>query len=73
MPAIISRALTGVAMSASMVPRSHSRATTMAVSRAPIRVMMTAIRPGTRKFLLLTSGLNQILSSMTTGTVKVFP
>ena len=40
--------VTGEAISASIVPRSHSRATTSAVSKAPISVMITAIRPGTR-------------------------
>ena len=40
--------VTRVTISASIVPRSHSRAITSAVSRAPVSVMMTAIRPGTR-------------------------
>ena len=48
LPSRISVLATGVTMMPSMVPRSHSRATTSAVSNAPISVMMMAIRPGTR-------------------------
>ena len=41
--------LIGVAIIASIVPRSHSRATTSAVSKVPIIVITIAIDPGTRK------------------------
>ena len=44
----ISRMLTRVTIRASIVPRSHSRAMTIAVKSAPVSVMMIAIRPGTR-------------------------
>jgi hypothetical protein len=56
---MISGMLAGETMIASMVPRSHSRATTRAVSSAPIMVMTMAIRPGTMKLALRISGLNQ--------------
>jgi hypothetical protein len=49
----------GVAMSCSMVPRSHSRATVRELSSPPITVMITATSPGTMKFLLSSSGLYQ--------------
>ena len=55
--------LAGVASSASMVPRSHSRATTSAVSSEPIIIRMSAIEPGTRKRRLSSSGLNQTRGS----------
>ena len=42
-----------------MVPRSHSRAMTSEVSRAPMMVMMTAMDPGTMKLRLIAAGLNQ--------------
>ncbi len=42
-----------------MVPRSHSRATTSEVSRAPMMVITTAMEPGTRKLRLTSAGLNQ--------------
>ena len=51
--------LAGDTIIASMVPRSHSRATTSAVSRAPIMVITSAIRPGTMKLALRISGLYQ--------------
>ena len=51
--------LAGVDITASIVPRSHSRATTSAVSSVPINVMMIAMAPGIRKWRLLISGLNQ--------------
>jgi len=57
----------GVTSSASSVPRSHSRAMTSAVSRAPISVMMIATSPGTRKFRLFNSLLNQMRCSIMTG------
>jgi len=47
--AMNSAMLTGVAISASIVPRSHSRAITRAVSRVPMMVSTIAIEPGTRK------------------------
>ncbi len=49
LPSSSSAAVTGVAIIASMVPRSHSRATTSAVSSVPISAMTIAIEPGTRK------------------------
>ena len=39
----------GVESSASIVPLSHSRATTSEVSKIPIRVIVIAIEPGTIK------------------------
>ncbi|SSN11631.1 Uncharacterised protein [Klebsiella pneumoniae] len=45
--------------SASMVPRSHSRATTSEVSMAPTTVMMMVIAPGIIKCWLIAAGLNQ--------------
>ncbi len=45
----------GVAIIASIVPRSHSRATTSAVSRVPIIVITMAIEPGTRKIAALSA------------------
>ena len=53
------RRVTGVASMASMVPRSHSLAKTSEVKRVPMRVMMTVMEPGTRKFTLLAEGLYQ--------------
>ena len=41
------RRLTGVEISCSIVPRSHSRATVSEVSIAAMTIMITAIRPGT--------------------------
>jgi hypothetical protein len=49
LPMRISTADTGVAISASMVPRSHSRATTSAVSSVPTSAITMATEPGTRK------------------------
>ena len=59
LPRSSSAALAGVAISASMVPRSHSRATTSDVSSVPVRAITMAIEPGTRKKRLDSSGLNQ--------------
>ncbi len=56
-----------------MVPRSHSRAITIAVSSAPIRVMITTTRPGTRKLRLRTSELNHTRCSSATGVSKRRP
>ena len=50
---------TPAAKSASMVPRSHSRATTSAVNRAPTTVMMMVTEPGKSEFRLFVLGLNQ--------------
>ena len=58
---------------ASMVPRSHSRVITRAVSRAPIRVMITASTPGTRKSVERICGLNQMRCSSATGACRVRP
>ena len=55
----ISRIVTRVTINASIVPRSHSRAITSAVSSAPLKVMIIAMRPGTRKSRLFTAGLNR--------------
>ena len=41
------RPCTGVEMSCSIVPRSHSRAKVSEVSMAAMTIMITAIRPGT--------------------------
>jgi len=60
LPSNTSAIVTGVTSNASIVPRSHSRAITKAVSSAPIRVIMMAIRPGTRKLRLRKSLLNQM-------------
>ena len=38
--------MTGVEMSCSIVPVSHSRATVSEVSRAAMTIMITAISPG---------------------------
>ncbi len=46
---ISSLIVTGVDSKDSIVPLSHSRATTTAVKRVPIRVMIIAMEPGTRK------------------------
>lgn len=44
---------------ASMVPRSHSRATTSEVRIAPMTVMMMVTAPGIMKCWLIAAGLNQ--------------
>ena len=59
--------MTGVAITASMVPRSHSRAMTRDVSRVPTSVMTMAMEPGTRKKRLVSSGLNQKRCSTVIG------
>ena len=51
--------LCGVANRASIVPRSHSRATTSAVSNVPIIVITMTMEPGMRKKWLESPGLNQ--------------
>ena len=55
----ISLIRTGVAIKASIVPLSHSRAMTRAVSVVPISVMMMAKDPGMRKLRLAKVSLNQ--------------
>ena len=69
-PSRISPTVTGVTISASIVPRSHSRAITIAVNSAPISVMITTTRPGTRKFRLRTPELNHTRCSTSTGASK---
>ena len=64
---MMSPTVAGVERIASMVPRSHSRATTRAVSRVPMMVMTTAMAPGTRKRWLSISGLNQKRGSNDNG------
>ena len=64
LPTRNSGTLAGVASSASMVPRSHSRATTSAVSSDPIIIRISAMEPGTRKRRLSSSGLNQTRGSV---------
>jgi hypothetical protein len=56
-----------VDITASIVPRSHSRAMTSAVSSVPIIAMTMAIAPGTRKRRLSSSALNQYRGSIETG------
>jgi hypothetical protein len=53
-----SAGFTGVEMSCSIVPRSHSRAMVSEVSSAAIRPMITAMMPGTMKLRLSRSALN---------------
>ena len=53
--------LIGVEMSCSSVPVSFSLETLRAVIWVQIAIMMTPVRPGMMKFLLLSSGLNQTL------------
>ena len=67
LPSRISTMPAGVDMTASIVPRSHSRATTSAVSNVPIMVMTIAMAPGIRKRLVSISGLNQKRGSKRTG------
>ena len=71
-PRINSPLRTGVEMSCSMVPRSHSRAIVPEVRMAARIDMMTAIRPGTIKFFDSKSGLNQTRIWGTTGG-DIFP
>ena len=71
LPSRISRMPAGVDMIASIVPRSHSRAMTSAVSSVPIIAITMAIAPGTRKRRLSISGLNQKRGSKATGAALV--
>ncbi len=65
-----SETVTGVEMSCSIVPRSHSRAIVSEVRRPAMTIMMTAINPGMMKFLLSSSGLNQTRTWTSSG---IFP
>ena len=58
----ISVGRTGETNNASSVPRSHSRAITIAVRKAPTRVMISTISPGTRYQVLVLAELNHIRS-----------
>ena len=60
---MISSEVTGVEMSCSIVPRSHSRATVSDVSNTPTTAITIAATPGTMKFLLSRSSLNQVRAS----------
>lgn len=51
--------VTSVESSASMVPRSHSRAITSEVRIAPITVIIIVTAPGIIKCWLMAAGLNQ--------------
>ena len=62
----ISAERTGVTKRDSSVPLSHSRATTSEVRKAPTRVMIRAISPGTRYQVLLLAALNHIRSTIRT-------
>jgi hypothetical protein len=57
-PARISATEAGVDITASTLPRSHSRATTSAVSMVPMMVMMMATAPGTSARRLSRPALN---------------
>ena len=59
LPTRISATEAGVDSTASIVPRSHSRATTSAVSMVPMMVMTMAMAPGTSARRLSSSALNQ--------------
>ena len=73
-PDTISIGLTGVDMSCSMVPLSHSLATASEMSREMMTDMMMAMSPGMRKFLDFSSGLYQtlLLISMR-GLIRALP
>ena len=60
MPSIISIAVTGVEMSCSIVPRSHSRAMVSEVRNAPMTDMTSASTPGMMKALLSRFSLYQV-------------
>ena len=59
LPISISATEAGVDSTASIVPRSHSRATTSAVSMVPMMVMTMSMAPGISARRLSSSGLNQ--------------
>ncbi len=63
MPAITSVPVTGVEMSCSIVPRSHSRAIVSEVRKVPITAITSATTPGTIKLRLSRSSLNQVRAS----------
>ena len=65
---MISSAVTGVEISCSMVPRSHSRAMVSDVRKAPMTDITSASTPGTMKALLSRSSLNQVRTSTESGT-----
>src|SRR5215469_1123886 len=67
LPNMISRGLTGVEISCSIVPRSHSRAMVSEVRKAPITDMTRASTPGTMNALLSRSSLYQVRVSTVTG------
>ena len=50
----------GVTNRDSSVPRSHSRAISREVRKAPISVMTSTTRPGTRNHVLLLASLNHV-------------
>ena len=54
----ISTGFTGETNSASKVPRSHYRAITNDVRKAPTRVIINTINPGTRYQVLVLDSLN---------------
>ena len=67
LPSMISSGVTGVEISCSMVPRSHSRAMVSEVRKAPITDITSARTPGTMNALLSRSSLNQVRVSTLTG------
>ena len=65
---ITSKIRTGVTKSDSKVPRSHSRAMTIAVRNTPLMVSTSMRMPGTKNQLLVFASLNQ-----TRGTTLACP
>ncbi len=63
LPSITSSGVTGVEISCSIVPRSHSREIVSDVSWAPIKARMTATTPGIMKLRLSSPSLNQTRGS----------
>ena len=57
----------GAIRTCSQVPRSFSRTTEIAVEMAATIMPMKPMRPGTRKSVLRSSGLNQMRGSTDTG------
>ena len=64
---MISMAVTGVEISCSMEPRSHSRAMVSEVRKAPMTDITSASTPGTMKALLSRSSLYQVRVSTLTA------
>src|SRR5215469_13058240 len=62
-PIVTSNGVTGVDISCSIVPRSHSRAMVSEVRKVPT----STTTPGTMKLLLSRSSLNQVLESIEIG------